>query len=238
MPVSFLFALIAATGGPVTPAVAIEHGGLIERYCAAAGVAKPDSAVSAEIDRRLPDFRAAWLRDGPAMLAENVQLTGKPFRFRETLATLSACPDIPSMSEPLIINAVRYTAAYVTSPAPPPRPAGLGVASPPPGPRVERPLPEFAHDLWHEVTHRFVHDIIVSKGGTTPLLKKYVGESQVTRSHLHLFALDLLIARKQGRESEFDAQEAMFKARGMQTYTRAIEIVRMEGAQKFVDELR
>ena len=74
-------------------------------------------------------------------------------------------------------------------------------------------------------------------GHTTPLLQKYGTESQITRSHLHLFALNQLIMRKLGRESEFDAQEKSIKSRGMEAYVRAIAIVRAEGAQKFVAEL-
>ena len=219
------------------PAVTIDHSSLIERYCAG-GPAKPDPAISAELDARLGEFRAAWAKDGPALLAENVRLTGQPFRFRETIAALSACPDFPSMSLPLTINAVRFTQAYLSSPAPPPAPVGLGRVGPPPGPRKVAPLSEFSTTLWHEVTHRYVHDIIFAKAGhTTPLLQKYAAESQITRSHLHLFALNQLIMRKLGRESEFDAQEQSLKSRGMQDYIRAIAIVRGEGAEKFVREL-
>jgi hypothetical protein len=227
-----------ASGAIAVPAVKIDHSTLIERYCSGASPAKPDPAVSAELDARVSEFQAAWDKDGPALLAEDVRLTGQPFRFHETIAALSACPDLPSMSLPLTINAVRFTNAYLSSPSLPPQPVGLGRVGPPPGPRKVIPLSGFAPVLWHEVTHRFVHDIISAKPGhTTPLLQKYSAENQITRSHLHLFALNQLIWRKLGRESEFDAQEQSLKSRGIQAYVRAIAIVRAEGAEKFVAEL-
>ena len=224
--------------GVAVPLVKIDHSTLIERYCDSASAAKPDPAVSAELDARLSEFQAAWDKEGPQLLAEDVRLTGQPFRFHETIAALSACPDLPSMSLPLTINAVRFTRAYLSSASAPPQPVGLGRVGPPPGPRKVLPLSGFAAVLWHEVTHRFVHDIIFAKPGhTTPLLQKYKGESQITRSHLHLFALNQLIWRKLGREREFDAQEQSLRSRGIKAYVRALEIVRAEGAEKFVAEL-
>jgi hypothetical protein len=223
---------------PATPNVEIVHSGLIERYCADAAPQKPNPAVMAEIDQRVAEFQAAWAKEGPTWLAENVRITGRPYQFHETEATLSACPDIASMSAPLLINVVRFTRAYAASTEPPPRPAGLGGAAPPPGPRVSLSFGDFPHVLWHEVTHRYVHDIITSRPGrTTPLLQKYAGESQVTRSHLHLFALDMKISERLGRQADFDRQEEQVKQRGMRGYVRAIEIVRAEGPDKFIAEL-
>ena len=235
--VALALAVVVVAQSP-TPAVEIVHSGLIERYCADAAAQKPSPAVMAEIDQRLGEFQTAWAKDGPTWLAENVRITGQPYRFHETEATLSACPDIASMSAPLLINVVRFTHAYAASTEPPPRPAGMGGVAPPPGPRVALPFDDFAHTLWHEVTHRYVHDILQSRPGrTTPLLQKYAGESQVTRSHLHLFALDMLISARLGRKADFDRQEATLKARGIQGLARAIEIVRAEGPDKFVAEL-
>lgn len=235
MSFAFLLAIAAGTG---TPNVSIVHSGLIERYCSEASATKPDPAVVAEIDARVGDFEATWANDGPRLMAETVRLTGRPYDFSETQATLHGCPDIASMSEPLLLNVIRFTRAYLASPNPPPRPAGLGGVTPPEGPRAVLPMAEFAHILWHEVTHRYVHDIVQRlPGHTTPLLTKYAQESQTTRSHLHLLALDQMIQKRLGREDVFDQQEGTMRARGMQAYVRAIEIVRAEGAEKFVAEL-
>ena len=235
---SFTTLFAIAAGALATPSVSIVHSGLIERYCAEEAPTKPDPAVVAELDARLPEFQAAWAKDGPRLMAETTRLTGRPYGFAETEATLHGCPDISSMSAPLLINAVRFTRAWLVSPNPPPPPAGLGATRVPEGPRAVRPMAEFVHDLWHEVTHRYVHDIIAGlPGHTTPLLRKYAQESQVTRSHLHLLALDKLMSKRLGMADAFEGQAAMFRSRGMQAYVRAFEIIEAEGAEKFVAEL-
>ena len=207
------------------PKVMLAHQGLMERYCAAVSPEKPDPAIVAEIGRRLPEFAAAWAAGGPALMRATVEVTGRPYQFAETLATLHGCPDLESISTPLLIAAARYVEAAKGD--------GAGGAIPP------RMLGHFTYTLWHEMEHRHVGDILRAlPSRTTPLLEKYAAENPVTLNHLHLFAVEQLVHRAMGREEDYHRRGQQYGARGNRPYARAYQIVTAEGAEPFVAELK
>ena len=98
-----------APAAPAAPKVDIVHLGLFERYCIERLAPQPGAV--AEIGRRLPEFRAAWAAEGPALLAGAAAIAGQPFRFHETVATLQGCTGVASMSAPLTIGVAPHTDA-------------------------------------------------------------------------------------------------------------------------------
>jgi hypothetical protein len=240
--VGMLLGSAAAGAAAPLPKVSFVHSGLIERYCSTVSPVKPDPAVLAELDARMGEFEAAWAQGGPALMAETVRLTGQPYRYAETLATLHACADMPSYSSPLLISAARYTRAWAASPEPREGVAGLEpgkVLQGPPKPRTLSPLSSFVYTVWHESGHRYVDDVLSRlPGGTTPLLQKYASEHPVTLSHLHLLALDKLIYARLGRSAEFEARHTFARETNAKPMLRVYEILDAEGAERFVAELR
>jgi hypothetical protein len=221
---------------PAVPKITFTHSGLLEVYCGRVSPWKPDPAAMAELDRRLPEFTNIWEAEGPRLLAESARLTQMPYRFAESVATLHACPDMPSPSAPLAIAAARYTVA-----------AGGGaesglVSKLKPGDAVPKlppqPLSDFVYTVWHEATHRYVQDIVDARGGTTPLLAKYAAEPRVVLHHLHLLALERLVWRAIGREAESRRREQEDLAKGYKLNVRAWSIVEQEGPEAFLRELR
>jgi hypothetical protein len=234
-------ALIAAADPPAAeyPAIRFVHPQLIERYCATWSPAKPDPAAMAEVTRRLPEFQAAWDREGPALMRETVRLTGQPYRFKEALAALHACPDLSSMSSPMMIAAARYTEAagggaesgLVVRAA---KAGKLPFAKLPP-----RPLADFTATVFHEVQHRYAYDLVSGfPNGMTPIMAKYANEHVVTRNHLHLFAIEKLVRQKLGSSAVYEAGRQRMRENGYTNYVRAHEIVEAEGAERIVAEIR
>lgn len=212
-------AMVQALPAGSLPKVALTHQGLIERYCSAVGTQKPDPAVMDAIERLLPSFAEAWARGSPALMSATVEVTGQPYRFGETVATLHACPGMESMSAPLLIEAARYVES--------------------PDSRQLRRPGHFVYTLWHEIEHRHIRDIIRTfPDGRTPLLDKYASENPVTRNHLHLFAVEKLVHARLGREDDYHQRGRQYAARGNKPYARAYQIVEQEGAETFVRELR
>ena len=222
------------------PRVSFVHSGLIEGYCSAVSDVKPNPAVLEEIDSRIGEFEAAWAKDGPRLMAGTVEIVGQPYRYRETLATLHGCPDLPSFSMPLLIAAARYTKAWANQPGPREAVAGIGGISIQ-GPRARRevsPMSSFTYTVWHEGAHRYVQDIVrLGSSQTTPLLRKYAGEPPVVRNHLHLLAIEKLLYTRLGRDLERQKRIAYYRESSANPYVRAYEIVDQEGADRFVAEL-
>jgi len=233
-----LMMAVAAGRAPALPVVTFAHNGILELYCAQVSPAKPDPAVVAEIDARVDDFQAAWAKDGPRRMAQTVALAGRPYPFRDSLATLSGCPDFPTTTIPLVVNVVRFTRAYGASAAPAARTAIISSQAPS-GPRTVRPMSDFVHDAWYALTMQYVRAIRrAAPEGTTPLLRKYAGESRITQRNLHVAALDELVSDRLGERAEFDRRVAELRSRNATDLVRAFDIVHQEGAEKFVAELR
>lgn len=220
-------AMAAAAAGAEAPRVEIAYPRLIERYCAQVSSRPPEPKVLDAIAARLPELRAAWERDGPALLAANARLTGRPWPFAETQAVLHGCDDLGSLSQPLLIAAGRFTPAWAERPGPDGRA------------RAQRPVEDFVNSLWHEVSHRFLSRIIEGlPGRTTPARERHKAESVVVRNHMHLFALEELVYRGAGRAAEFEARRQRVMTGGDPELAKAYRLAMEEGAEALVAELR
>jgi hypothetical protein len=174
----------------------------------------------AELDELVPQLEAAWSESGPALLAAAGEAVGRPYRFRQATARLLTC-GIASRSRPLVINMRPYLRAT----------SG----------RRRAALRQFTSTVVHEVLHRYVSDLIYGRGygGETPLLRKYADEHQEVRDHLHLFALEEAAYHGSGRDAELRDVEA-FESHlvNARPFARSRAIVRAEGAEAFLAELR
>jgi hypothetical protein len=201
------------------PAVSVDYFALFDRACAEMAKQPVDEPALRETEARLAEFRTQWAGDEAALLGSVVAVTGVAFRFAETRAALVSC-GFQSISLPLLVNVRPY----------------LGAAS---GAKPA-PMSDFSNTVFHEVLHRYVADSIRAlPGSTTPLLKKYATEHPAVRNHMHLFAIERLVYRKVGRETELEASiEVENTLRGATNLRRARTIVAEEGAEALVRELK
>jgi hypothetical protein len=205
------------------PKITIDYPRVIEFNCKALGLKTGDPTMVAELRERLPAWRAAWDKDGPRLLAELRRTVGKPFEFRESIATLQTCEGLHSTSYPLILDARKSLSGGQF------------------GGRVDL----FVNDLFHELTHRYIRDILGDDGDglpfrETPMMLKYRGESPMVRTHLHLYALHKVIYRRLGLVDTWNAEVANKRSRPTEVaaYIRALEIVDAEGPDVFIAELK
>ena len=201
---------------PAVPLVTFAVTPLLDGPCTRLTSQPPDSAAAAELRARLGEFRTLWDREGAPLLDATVALTGQPFRFRETIAAMHVCSGLSNMSLPLLLAMRRYLRTA---------PAGEWADS----------LAIFSAVTFHEILHRHVVDLLGSQP-STPLWKKYAGETPTVRWHLHLMAIEEAVFRRLGREREFASVRAHNQR--WPSYKRAREIVDAEGAEAFLAELR
>lgn len=208
----------AAESGDV-PRVDVVYNSGFDEGCAFRVQEPLDPEAVTELDELMPRLEAAWQRDGPVLLMATRDVVGMPFRFQKTTARVLTC-GVASRSHPLAINVRPYLRATA---------GGRRTA-----------LPQFARTVFHEVLHRYVMELMAQRGlRDTPLLRKYGSEPEEVRDHLHLFAIEEVVYRRAGREGELEDVESfeagLVKAR---LFARSRQIVRAEGAQAFLDELR
>jgi hypothetical protein len=203
---------------PAYPEVSFQYSPVFDDACADATKQTIDPEAVKELQSRFASFQDAWHKDGPQLLGAVPELTGVPFRFRETKAALILC-GFPSTANPLMINVNRYLKATAHGPV--------------------APLEVFSNALFHEIVHRYITDWLGTRGHTTPLLEKYGAESKVVLTHLHLFAIEALVYRKLGREKDLEAVIASQQAiPPWPAFKRTREIVEKEKPETFVQEFR
>jgi hypothetical protein len=201
------------------PLVNVLYSAEYDEVCAGRVESTLDPDAVAEVDELLPQLEAAWNDSGPPLLAAAGAAVGRPFRFQRATARLLTC-GAASRSRPLVINIRPYLRST----------SG----------RRRVALRQFASTVVHEVLHRYVSDLIYGRWRReTPLLGKYAGEHEEVRDHLHLFALEEVAYRRTGREAELrDVQAFESRLVNARLFARSREIVRAEGAEAFLKELR
>ena len=222
LPLSAGCAQQTRTAGPAAPRVDVDFSEVFDRSMAAWTGQPVDETARDELAQRIGEFRAAWAAHGPAMLGAAAELVGQPYRFAETRAALVTAR-VNSMSHPLIINMRPYLAASAATGAQPVQSHAV-----------------FVGIVVHEVLHRYVDDVIQARPDrTTALLRKHSAEPIVVRNHLHLSALERLIAQRLAREREY-AELVKFEQtlRSAAQLDRARELVEYEGAERVLDDLR
>jgi hypothetical protein len=216
-------AIAKASSEPApVPKITIDYPGVIEFNCKALGLKTGDPSMVAELRDRLPAWRAAWDKDGPPLLAELRKTVGKPFKFQESIAVLQTCEGLHSTSYPLILDARKSLTGGIF------------------GGRVDL----FVNDVFHELTHRYIRDILGDGDRLpfkeTPMMLKYQAEAPFVRTHLHLYALHKVIYRQLGLVDTWNAEVSNKRSRPAEVapYIRALEIVDAEGPDVFIAELK
>lgn len=182
------------------------------------------AAAKIEAEQRLPEFQQAWSSYGPRWLDETAKLVGRPFKFNEALATLIVCQDHPwGTSYPLTANLEWFLSAHNGKYRHDPRWQEL-----------------FAERVYHEVLHRYIRDLLGLGTGVpfreTPLMHRYAAEPLLTRTHLHVVAIERVLFQRLGKADfppllRSDHQHAP-------AYARAYEIVDEVGAEAVIEDLR
>jgi hypothetical protein len=127
-------------------------------------VVKPEW-IQETVSRR-SEFQADWDKDGTQYLKAALSEIGLPFPYREMQVNLTVCPNVSSMSDPMLLNVRPYLSD------------------------ADNRLPrgQFPLALYHELMHHYVRPVLSSSA----LIKKYAGESPQTLNHLHVMALEKL----------------------------------------------
>jgi hypothetical protein len=210
-----------ATASANFPVVTMDYSELLDSACATSANRPLDSDLVARVAAKLPQYRTQWASRGPALLRAEAEIVGHPFAYHETWAAIVTC-GLPSMSFPLVLNARSFLGAFDET--------GSEAGE----------MTSFVNTLWHEASHRYVHDLRDRfPDRMTPLLKKYSSEPAVVLSHLHLYAIEQLIYRRLGLEPDLElVRKVQKKMRNQAVTDRAREIVAKEGADAFVRELK
>jgi len=210
-----------STASPAVPTAIIDYSELLDSSCSQATNHPLDAELVAHVKAMLPSYRAQWATRGPVLLRAETEIAGQPFTYHEEFPAIITC-GIPSMSFPLVLNAHLIRAGRDA--------AGTEAGE----------MTNFVNVLWHEMSHRFVHDIRDRyPDRMTPLLAKYSAEPPAVLSHLHLYAIEQLVYRKLGLQQDLDlVRTVQKKARNATVTARALEIVAKETPEAFVRELR
>jgi hypothetical protein len=175
----------------------------------------PDTAWVHEAARRLPEFQAAWDREGRAYLDAALQLVRLDFPYREMQATLTVS-SVYSMSDPLLINVRPFLASTQATGV---TPVGLD---------------HFCESVFHELMHHYTRPVF----RVSALRRKYASDTEVVRDHLHVMALEVVVLTRLGKSEELAYLDRLYRDRKSSPpgYARAWQIVRDEGPEAFLSE--
>jgi hypothetical protein len=175
----------------------------------------------AEMFQRLPWFQQQWSGFAPQALGAMIKETGVPFQRREYSVALYLCPTTTSMGTPLQINVLYHLQSPLKD-----------------IPNLKQPHPPylFLAMVFHELGHKYVEQ--VQPPPRSKLIQtKYRKEENMTKVHLHLFALQKRVWLKMGWGEQLpfiQKRDAFFGA----AYKRAWQIVDSDGEEPFIQELR
>ena len=165
-----------------------------------------------EAVRRAPELQSAWGREGRQYLTTTFVEIGLAFPYKEMQATLTVCPGVTTMSNPLFINVENYL----------------------PSAAERFPDEHFVEQLYHELMHQYVHQV----REVSTLRKKYANEGTATLSHLHVIALEKLVLSKLGKTEELTRVAHDYQTSPSPQYRRAWQIVSDDGYEPYVNELK
>jgi len=211
--VAFTFALVAAKAFAKVPSVTMSYAAEFDAACSQQTKYQIDPAWVNEVKSRLPEIRATWAKDGPALLGTSEEIVGKPFHDTQFSVALSVC-SMPSMAEPVLIN-MRYSLKSF----------------------IPTPIPEDVTEgtIFHEILHVYLDGMIPQNGA---LLSKYRAEDETVKAHLHLLALQEGVYRTLGRIETLQRVIATDRDLPNKSYGRAWDIVDSEKYESFISELR
>jgi hypothetical protein len=92
------------------------EGSIFDRNCSQITKTEPKREWVQEVINRRGEFQALWDRDGPRYLSAVLNEVRLPFPYRAMQATLTACPAVGSMSDPLFVAVREFLSDASNSP--------------------------------------------------------------------------------------------------------------------------
>jgi len=214
--ITVLFLIESQADGHKTPQLFFNYSGLYDSaVCPEKSTKKVDPAWAREADERTKEFAQIWGKAEPILFGKVFEIFGAGFSRKELTATLSACPIVPSYSDPLTLNVTRFLKSYMG----------------------EKPVASnegFADLVFHELLHTW---IVENGQWPSALYEKYQNEKRVVRNHLHLMAVQKHVYSELNRSDLILMIETRYK--NMLGYDRAWQIVtEIEGIEPFLKELK
>lgn len=183
---------------------------------------KIDPSTQRELVQKIDQFQREWEQRANELIPASEKAAGRTFTRKEYSVALTLCAWTP-MGDPTFIVSVR---PYLG----PPRGDG----------KVKLPLSmaAFVSMTHHELLHSLVDNIFNEEfSASSPLLEKYKNEPFNVLAHLHLMAVQKAANEQLGESQLTQATEDLYGYIGGD-YARAWEIVRAEGIQAFLNELK
>ncbi len=147
------------------PRVAVVYNPMLDFACSLFRGGTIKQEWKEELVSRKAEFDGLWANASPRLFEAAESMTGKLFRDEDVTARLTLC-SLPSQSFVGISVNMRYALKSFTS--------------------TPVPMRYKVNTLFHELLHRFLAEHPVSNSA---LLAVYGSESECTRNHLHLLAL-------------------------------------------------
>jgi len=214
-----LYAPLAFAGQEASPRLFFEQVPVFDMECAARTKVPLKQSWREELTRRLPEFQAAWDAKSTKLTSFAEELSGRKWVRKEYSVALNICSWTP-MASPLIVTVVPY------------------LHSEPPHPLFPLSMSAFVSMTHHELLHSLVSNIeeTYDFAESSKMLSKYQNEPFNVLVHLHLIALQKAVYEKMGDRELLEQTDVLYKFIG-RDYLRAWNIVAMEGADVFVQEL-
>lgn len=206
----------------ISPRLFMQPAFIFDLECQRKTGFKVDPTVRSEFLQKLGSFQSEWDRQAQSLISASENAAGRSFARKEYSVALTLCAWTP-MGDPAFIVSVR---PY------------LGLKRSEGKTKLPLSMAAFVSMTHHELLHSLVENIVNSEfSATSALLEKYKAEPFNVLVHLHLMAIQKAANEQLGDQDLLQATEDLYAYIGGD-YARAWEIVRTEGAQKFLNELR
>ncbi len=205
-----------AQTGQQYPRLFFKYSWLFENICSP--LSPPPRIWRQEAIAKEQKFQDLWEAAAPKLFKGLFErYPNRPFERKELTATLSVCPRLIPVGEPLILNVVHFLDSYTTDE----------------GGR-KRPPEAFTWMVFHELMHTWLRRYLKS---SELVNGKYAAESDVVKDHLHLMALEIVLFEEAGLKDQQKWIEAFYPIAGGGNYHRAWDLVRKIGPKKILREL-
>lgn len=219
---SKLFAEPVQLSAKVSPQLFLQPAYIFDQMCELSTGFKIEPAIQSEFMQKSESFQSEWDKWASDLITNSQELAGRQYFRKEYSVALTLCRWVP-MGDPAFIVSVR---PY------------LGEARKDKDFQLPFSMTHFVSMTQHELLHSLVDNIVNEdffKSST--LLNKYQAEPFNVQVHLHLMALQMAVNQKIGNTEMIKATDDLYNYIG-NDYGRVWEIIKIEGFQKFVDELK
>lgn len=211
-----LLTTFATPANASQPEVAITYSPRLDSICGFFRGYSIKDEWKQELASRLPEFESLWVSEGPQLIDAAEAVTGKSFPPESVTAHLTLC-NLPSQSIIGISVNMRYALKSFT---PSPVPIGYKVDT-----------------LFHELLHDFLK---ANPPKNSMLLAKHHAESECTRTHLHLLALQKAVYLKLQKPMELQEIIRIDSQLDSGCYKRGWELVNASDDEylNYIDEIK